>query len=241
MKIDFYAEFPTKESLEKLKLIKFNSVLFMAAKSFKKFKEMEKQVKKINKKIECGYWPIIKDSYWVSPFSNTEDLIELFEELKKCNNRMLIDLELPFNKRMIIKNFFSYFKNRKIIKDFLKSNQKRITTAQFPSPFISLLFKILGLDYSLEIEKTIMWYSSMNHKIINYAIKKSLIKLKDKHKYSISLGTIAIGILGYEKILSPEKLEENLEFIKKIGFNNVVIFRLVGLNKKYMDVIDKFA
>ena len=168
-------------------------------------------------------------------------MIELTEELENCNNHLLIDLELPLDKIMIIKNLFNYFKNRKIIKDFLRSNTEKITTAQFPSSIISLFMKILGLDYNVNVEKSFMWYSSMSPKFMNDNIKKNLIKLKNKSKYSISLGTIAIGILGNEPILSPNKLKENLEFVKKAGFSKVIIFRLGGLNKEYTQVINQFS
>jgi len=240
MKIDFYEEFPKKESIEKLKLIKFKSRLFIAAKSLKDFQRFEKIVKKINNKVECAYWPIILNSYWISPFSNTLDLIELFDELNKCCNHLLIDLELPLNKRLILKNVLSYYKNRKLIKKFLEKNKNRITTAQFPSSIISLFMKILGLDYNINIEKSFMWYSSMIPPIANKHIKKNLMKLKNKNNYSISLGTIAIGILGKEPILSPDNLKRNLEFVKKAGFNKIIIFRLGGLNKDYIKIINKF-
>ncbi len=241
MKIDFYEEFPTKENLIKLKLIKFKSKLFLATKSLHEFKNLEKQTKKINKNIESAYWPILKNSYWISPFSNTQDLIDLFNELEECPNKLLIDLELPLNKKMIIKNIPYYFKNRKIIKDFLKSNNKKITTAQFPSSILSLFMKILGLDYNVNVEKSFMWYSSMISEFINKNIKNRLIKLKNKHGCSISLGTIAIGVLGNEPILSANKLKDDLEFVKKAGFNKVIIFRLGGLNREYIKVINKFA
>jgi len=240
MKIDFYEEFPNEGNLEKLKLIEFKTKLFVAAKSLKKFQELEREVKRINNKVECAYWPIVKNSYWISPFSNNRDLIELFNELNKCPNHLLIDLELPLNKKLIWKSIFSYFKNRKLIKDFLEKNQNRITTAQFPSSIISLFIKILGLDYKVNIEKSFMWYSSMNPKMMNKNIKNNLIKLKNKNNYSISLGTIAIGILGNEPILSPENLKKDLEFVEKAGFNKIVIFRLGGLNKDYIRVINKF-
>jgi hypothetical protein len=240
MKIDFYEEFPKRENIEKLRLIKFKTRLFIAAKSLKEFKELEKKVRRINKKVECAYWPIIKNSYWISPFSNTQDLIDLFDELDKCSNHLLIDLELPLNKALILKNIFSYFINRKLIKDFLEKNQNRITTAQFSSSIISILMRILGLDYNVNIEKSFMWYSSMNSEMMNNNIKKNLIRLKNKNNYSISLGTIATGILGNEPILLPEDLEGDLGFVKKAGFNKIVIFRLGGLNKNYIKIINKF-
>lgn len=37
MKVEFYEEFPTRENLEKLKLIKFKTRLFIAAKSLAEF------------------------------------------------------------------------------------------------------------------------------------------------------------------------------------------------------------
>jgi len=86
-----------------------------------------------------------------------------------------------------------------------------------------------------------MWYSSMIPKFLNRNIKKHILKLKNKSKYSISLGTIATGIFGNEPILSLENLEKDLEFVKKAGFDKVIIFRLGGLNKKYIDVVEKFV
>jgi hypothetical protein len=221
MKIDFYEEFPKKENLNKLKLIKFQTRLFIASKSLKKFQELEKQAKKINNKVECAYWPIIKNSYWISPFADTQDLLDLFNELNKCSNHILIDLELPLNKGLILSNISRYFKNRRLIRSFLKENKNRITTAQFPPSAIDLFMKILGLDYNIKVEKSFMWYSSTNPEMINENVKKKLIRLKNKNAHSISLGTIARGILGNEPILSPDNLKRDVEFIKKAGFNKI--------------------
>ena len=240
MKIDFYEEFPTDENLKKLKLIDFPTRIFVAAKSLDEFKKLEKRIKKINKKVECAYWPIIRNSYWISPFSNTKDLIDLFKELEACDNHLLIDLEFPLNKKMIFKNLFSWRKNKKIIRRFLEKNKARVTTAQFPSPLISRFIRLVGLDYDVKVEKSLMWYSSIISKSINERIKRYLIRLKNKSDYSVSLGTIAFGVFGDEPILSPEDLERDLMFVKRAGFEKIVIFRLGGLNEKYMDIIKKF-
>ena len=85
-----------------------------------------------------------------------------------------------------------------------------------------------------------MWYSSMLSEYINNKVKKNLAEIKDKSNYSISLGTITKGILGNEPIISPENIERDLEFVKKSGFNKVVIFRLGGLNKDYVRVLNRF-
>lgn len=240
MKISFYEEFPKKANLEKLRLINFPCRLFIAGKSLEEFKDLERKVCKINKKVRCAYWPIIKNSYWISPFSNTCDLIELFEELEGCENELLVDLEFPLNKKFILKNFLKFFKNKKLIIDFLERNKERVVTAEFPSSILYFFMKFAGLDYNIKTEKSLMWYSSMMPDFMNKNIKKNLIKLKDKDDYSISLGTIDIGILGNESILSYESLRKDLEFVKKAGFNKVIIFRLGGLNKDYINIINKF-
>ena len=241
MQIDFYEEFPTKENLSKLRLVKYPIRLFVATKSIREFNELEQQIKKIKRDVRVGYWPIVPNSYWISPFSNTKDLILLFKEIEKIKNPLLIDLELPFqNKLLIIKNLPKFFKNKNLIGRFLEKNKRGITVAEFPASIISFFMKLIGLDYNIKTEKSLMWYSSMISKIMNTNIKKNLVELKNKFQYSISLGTIAPGIWKDEPILTPKNLEKDLEFVKKAGFNKVIIFRLGGLNKEYIKIINKF-
>lgn len=241
MKIEFYEEFPNKKNLEKLKLIKFQTKIFLAARSIKEFKKYEKIAKSYKKNLEVAYWPIIKNSYWISPFSNTKDLIELFSELEKIKNPLLLDLELPLKSRwkMYLKNIFSFRKNKRLIYDFLKRNKSRITTAEY-GYLSNKSKKILGLNYSVDCEKSVMFYTSMFSEKMKEKIKNKILKIKDKSNYSISLGTIAIGILGDEPILLMENLERDLKFVKKSGFKKVVIFRLEGLNKNYLNLLNKF-
>ena len=139
---------------------------------------------------------------------------------------------------MYLKNIFYFRKNKKLIRNFLEKNKNRITTAQYPSSFVLKIMKILGLDYNIKTEKSLMWYSSMFQKFQNKTIKLNLKKIKNKKNYSISLGTIATGILGNEPILSPEDLEKDLYFVKNAGFKKAIIFRLGGLNKKYIRAIE---
>ncbi len=240
MQIDFYEEFPTQESLGKLKLIKYPIRLFLAAKSLDEFRGLERKVRQIKKDTEVAYWPIIKNSYWISPFANHSDLSELFQELEKIKNHLLIDLELPRDRKLIYKNLPDFLRNKKLIREFLEHNRERITTAEFPASIISFFMKMLGLDYNIKTEKGLMFYTSMNSGIMNRNIKKNLKRLRDKENYSISLGTIATGILGNEPILSPKNLEKDLEFVNHSGFNKVIIFRLGGLSKEYIKIINKF-
>ena len=101
--------------------------------------------------------------------------------------------------------------------------------------------KILGLNYRVDCEKSPMFYTSMkSHKEIKNT-KKYLSRIKNKKQYAVALGTIAIGIQGNEPILSTKNLEKDLKFVEKVGFNKVIIFRLGGLNKEYLKILNKFA
>jgi hypothetical protein len=99
--------------------------------------------------------------------------------------------------------------------------------------------KPLGLNYDINLEKSFMWYSSMSSDQKNKKSRKYLSQIKNKN-HSVSLGTIATGILETEPILSPKNLEKDLLFVKNSGFNKVTIFRLGGLNRDYLDIIKKF-
>lgn len=241
MEIGFYEEFPSKSNLKKLELIKFPTRIFIAAKSLSEFREYEKIAKNNKKDLEVGYWPTIPNSYWISPFSNMSDLKELFVELEKIENPLLIDLEFPLkNKSIFLKNSLSFFKNKRLIRRFLEENKGRITTAEYiRSPF-SWGTKFLGLDYDIQTEKSLMFYSSTIDKETTQIWRNKISQIEDKTNYSISLGTIATGILGNEEPLFPENLEGDLEFVENAKFKKVIIFRLGGLNKKYISVLEKF-
>jgi len=240
MQINFYSEFP-KEGLKKIDLIDYKCKIFFAADSLRKFKRIKNKVGEINKKIICCWWPIFKGSYWVSPFSDTDELKRIFSELDNTNEELLIDLELPFlNKKLFFKNLFKLRKNRALIREFLEENKERITTAQFPLITGKIFGRFLGLDYKTNTEKSIMCYSSIIPKFIDKAIKRQLANMKNKGEYSIGVGTIATGILSNENILVPEKMEKDLEFLKEIGVKKVIIFRLGGLNGDYIKIIKKY-
>lgn len=61
----------------------------------------------------------------------------------------------------------------------------------------------------------------------------------NQSRVGFGLGTIAIGVLGNEPILSPENLYQDLHWAKESKVEEVFIFRLGGLNELYMSEIKK--
>jgi len=254
MKVNFFEEFPNNKSLGKAKLIDFDSTIFIASKSLKEFKKYKNQLKKINPKLEAAYWPIINRSYWISSFSYNEDVQNLYKNLKankEKNLKILLDLELPLSYKLYFKNIFSFRKNKKIIKKIFQNQEKlgiNVYTAEYPitSKIAEWFFGVLGVWYNIDKfphKKIMMYYTSMlNRKYLNKS-KKRAIKTKYLEygdNFEVALGTTAIGILGNEPKITYDNFRKDFEFVKKSGIKTITIFRLEGLDKKYLKIIKKF-
>jgi len=257
MRIDFFEEFPTVENFRKAELIDFESTIYIAAKSLKQFYDLKKQLNNINPSLEAAYWPTLEKSYWISPFSRTYELENLIKELlaRKQNDRLkvLIDLELPIlNKKLFVRNLGSFLKNKILIGRLFKLAGRlniEFLTAEYPviDEFSQKVLKCLGVSYSPEKyphKKIVMLYSSLisNEKILRLMKDFTAKKFrKYGQNLQVGLGTIATGILGNEPILSPKKLDRDLNFLRENGIETAVIFRLGGLNEKYLEVIEKYV
>lgn len=259
MKISFYEEFPTKESLDKIILINFPTKLIVAAKSLEEFNSTKNRIigyKNDNIK-EVIYWPILdkKEGYWFSAFAKNSALKRIINELRQNKNPLTImwDAELPITPSLIFTQILNYFKNRKIILDFFKNAEKykiKIMTSEYPleSKFLrNLLFSLFLISFDTKKyknKKIAMLYTSFlkNHPDIESFLERqiSIGKKAFGNDFMVALGTIAAGISGNEPILKPEELDRDLRVAKNKGINDVVIFRLGGLNKIYLNVIKKY-
>jgi hypothetical protein len=247
MKINFFEEFPKKENLKKAQLINFKSLIFIAAKNLKEFNSHAQYLKKINKKITPAYWPVLKktEGYWLSPFSQTKALQRVFKQLQNNKNKLtvLLDLEFPTHQpSLFIKNLFRFFKNKKIINQFINNKPKNLTltTAEYilENKPLNFFLSFLGIHIKNKniSERIFMCYTSMAR---NNFFKELMYKNIQKHP-SIGLGTIATGILGHEPILTKANLQKDLDLAKKSKVKTATIFRLGGLNKDYLKVINNF-
>lgn len=243
MLISFFEEYPTKQNLEKLKLINFQTKLYIASPSIKKFNEVKSKIKSSGVK-EIIYWPTLKkeEGYWFSPFSKSSALKRVLKEIPK-DFPVMIDLELPTtqNPKLYFTQLHNFPRNKLLISRFVKQHKKVYTAEYFP---IKPTLKFIGLNYDpikyrskmIKMFYTSMWPFSRNF------LEKKIKDYKEKYKESFipALGTIATGVSGNEPILSLKKLERDLEIARKKDIKEVIIFRLGGLNKDYIKSISKF-
>lgn len=243
MIVSFFEEFPTKENLEKIKLIDFKTKLYVVSGSLAEFKKILPEIEKKNIK-EIIYWPVLKkeEGYWYSPFSKRSAIIRTLKEIPD-KLPVMIDLELPTtqNSNLYFTQLHNFPKNKLLIERFIRQHNSVYTAEYFP---IKRTMKFLGLHYNpikykskmIKMFYTSMWpfpRSFLENKIREY-------KEEYKERFIPAFGTIAAGILRKEPILSPEKLKEDLEIANKSNIKEVIIFRLGGLNKDYLRVISKF-
>lgn len=246
MKISFFEEFPTKENLNKLNLINFPTKLYLASSSLQEFNKIKSQIK--NKHIkEFIYWPILKRSegYWISPFTKRSALKRIFKETK--NTAIMLDLELPtrHNPFLYVTQLLNFFRNKSLIKKFINNYNKPVYLAEYypESKFSQLLLTFFGLHYKNKKVKVIkMIYHSL-HNFKEEFVRKELERgVKEYNKnYLVALGTISTGIHGNKPNIKIKQLELDLKLARKANVNEVIIFRLGGLNKTYLNVLNKFT
>lgn len=246
MIISFFEEYPTKENLDKLKLVKFPTKLYIAAESLDAFYKIKDKIKSKNVK-KVIYWPLLKkeEGYWMSPFADSRALKRVIDETR--NIPLLWDAEIPRKKILLLKNIIHFHKNKRMIKDFLSSHKEDVYCAEYyPETGIAyLLLKALGLEFrakefgDYEVK---MLYSSMHH-FSDEFMKKEIGKYVDDAdgKLIPAFGVLAKGTRGDEKKISLEILERDLKIAKDAGVKEVIIFRLGGLTKEYADLLRKFS
>ncbi len=242
MRISFFEEFPTKQNLSKIKYVDFPTKLYLAAHSVTEFEKISVQSPHVQEKI---YWPILdkREGYWLSPFSNHQALQRILHELRESPVSVMWDAELPttHNPALLFKELPFFFSNRDKIRQFI-SQRKNVSIAEYSGPPERMLY-FLGLSFRDTSHYPIkMLYSSMH----NYSKEAFRDAVSQAHKQygkrlRIGLGTLAHGILGTEPMISSKMLERDLVITQDLGIEEVILFRLGGLNKEYARICKKFS
>ena len=263
MKISFFEEFPTATNLAKLKYVSWDTKLYLAAPNVKEFLRLEKDIlKKYSNVKECVYWPTleISEGYWLSPWTDTAALSQLFKSLLLEQKRrgekgedslsVMLDFEPPKLKRQIISRFFSFSKNRRLIMNFLLDAKKagiklyNIEMSHLPESIVWML----GLGYSPKAfghKNIAMYYRSMLQRFVGAFIAKSRfvsrVRKFVKRDMIIGIGLIAGGIYEIEPVYGAKELGEDLQICSSTGCDEVIVFRLGGMNAGFEEVCEKYV
>lgn len=241
MRVSFFEEFPTKKNLEKLRFIKFPTKVYLGCKSLKEFNAIV-----LPKNCEKVYWPVLKEEegYWISPWSESSALKRVFSELQGKKVSVMLDVEFPKKRYLLLTNIHNTLRNFYLITRFLKTYKNKVYTTEYSigdSFVVSSLFNFIGMRYSPKIfgnDVIKLLYTSWGA-YMRYHFEKDvrtgIASFKDK--ILIGLGMTAPGVKEREPLIKPKELKRDLKICKKYGIKEVVIFRLGGLNKEFLKVI----
>ena len=213
MKVEFFAEYPS--DLRNSKKVDWDSKIYFASPK---------------PKNDFTWWPIMKRGYFISYLSPKDDLVELLNAIEHYKpNEVMLDLEVPL--KIEIKGTHE---KKKILEKILEEADK-VTTVEYPylSNITESMKKKIGLTLESD-EKIYICHTSYSPRILSKIFEKAY-----KRDAKIGVGTIAKGKFGFERIMKPKELKNTLRKLEEYG-RDVVIYRLGGLNKEYIEIIKEF-
>lgn len=256
MEVSFFEEFPHEKTLEKIAQIDFDTRIYVAAKNLSQFYEYEDQFKAQNPQIkQVIYWPVLEkeEGYWISPWSDSAALERVFEEIKdrkdKKKQEVLLDLE-PSLQRSRLLGFKDFRKNKEQIEEFVaNAKEYNISLSTVEKSYIPEgILEYFDLSFNPEEfgnQKIKMYYSSYRRKlwpdfVVDKLFERKVSRYAEKG-IKLGLGLIAPGIHNEAHYISPETLQTEVKIASDYGIQEVIIFRLEGLNEEYLKVLEKFV
>ena len=255
MRLSIFEEYPTTENLQKLDLLRQPVYLYIAAPSLKQWKVHRDAVINHPFVTGVGYWPILteREGYWLSPFAQLTAIERVINELRACGEELTVlwDAEPPLIRpSRFIKGLPSFFKKRKLIFEFMKVAKSKglsVVSCEYASTgsFIDWIYRQFGVSFEQAdgiAQKMVMCYTSLP--LVAFLRNRLLRQIKGQQKrykgcYSVALGTIAKGAFGNEPILTPEGLRKDLAALSELAVEEVVLFRLGGLDEHYLKVLNE--
>lgn len=260
----FVEEEPTDEILGRLRYGMFPLTLIPAAHNPVEFRETRRKILAARPHTKLILWPTFykESSHWISPLSNRHELLAVESWLQSLTRDdvagYMLDLELPtLQLSMMKKNFWSFSKNKKLIKQMAKIAQKRgleLYTAEYPAidAYSEFLKGKLGVSLPQSYGHTAipMWYSSVLKDVGN-KIGINLVRLTFAHikrqikqgrKLCVGVGvTTSAGIGGSMSVLSAHDLDRDLHALQSIGVTCAAVYHLAGMTPEHFAVCSKYV
>ena len=212
MQINFFYEFKEKKDLEKLNEINHKTNLYLACHSYKKFNEALSIIKNKNIK-EIIYWQTskLKKNYWISPYSQKNTLLKIFNY--NMNTHIMNNIEINKNSLLFLMKLSSLFKNKKSFNEFL--NDKEYPSGKYAEgEFKNKLISFFGINfdpYKYNKRKIKSLYKALKKNNLTIIKKEVPYKMfKEKSAYLMTMR-------------NKEGLNKNIKLAKELGCNEIMI------------------
>ena len=254
LEINFFEEFPTEENIDKLQYVTIETKIYLAAYNLEEFMFWQEYIQdKYPQVTEVIYWPILnkEDGYWISPWTKQHALINLFDSLNNHNKpiSIMLDIEFPKKKSLILTESPKIDENYQLIKKFLEESPNNNISVKLieMSHLDTKMLQNIGMSFSkkeYDIEIIQMYYTSFLRHFLPSFITDSLFIIKAHQAATqnniLGIGLIATGIYGNEPTYTKEILEKELDIVEDEGVQEVIIFRLGGIDEKYTYLLKKY-
>lgn len=243
MQTIFWCEFPEKVDWDEArKTIKFDTEIYVAAKTRKEYEDWKKRVK--TKNIGVGAWPRLdeEEGYWFSGHLEKEQI----DKLKEFRGlKIKVDIEPPFPGKgfsmikaalYLLRYTLRKGKNNQYLEETIKKLGDKVIISGFPLPgWITKRYgDITRLDRGME--KNFISYTTLFIRPISrwYAKRfaRSMIK-RYGNKAMFALGCTGPGVFGNERTYKNlEQFREDLKMIRETGAEKIVVFNIEGIMER---------
>ncbi|MGE0713107.1 MAG: hypothetical protein AB7N76_35310 [Planctomycetota bacterium] len=250
MRIDFFEEYPTPETLAPAARLGAPTRVYLAARGLEDYRRAAGLLRELAPLAEPAWWVLLPRSYWVSPLAAGDELTALQAALTgpAAPGAALLDLELPLVRPLrFLAGAPGFARNKERLRALFAAAGARglsLATAEYPAlgPGSARLLGALGVRYPGEHLRLPMCYRSLLPGPLRRRMWAQVAReaAAAPGRVGVGLGTIARGALQREPILPPAQLAEDLSFFAAAGAATATIFRLGGLDDAYLERLRPF-
>lgn len=223
MRISFFEESPNKTDFQKLQLLDFNPSLYVASPCYEEFKEIKRSLPN----YEVIWWMTLPRfvGYWISPFTPKNHIIKLFKDIKKTEDKAMLDIEYPLLAPWLFLTQIIRFQDNKesLCQLISELGEKIILCENAGNNLCDTKCGKIWMCYTSLIVGT----SNRKRKVLSWFCEEGVTRWGKNFK--IGLGCIGKGILGIEPQLQVGELKRDLNIAFKSNVEEVIIYRLEGV------------
>lgn len=252
MDVSFFEEFADEEMIEIVSRLPYEVKIYLAEEEVTEFIVWRDELLSTGKVKEVVWWPLLEeeDGYWFSPWSDSKAMERVFDDVIEHNlSSVMLDVEVPKRRGDIMRRSEDFDLNQELIESFIvNASSKGIGVYVIEVTHLSpAILEEIGLVYDLNLGQTPirMHYSSfllswLPEWIVDSWYTREIETVLERDGI-LGIGLIAPGIYGNEPTYDADRLEKELEMAREADIEEVVIFRLGGVDEEVRSVLEQLS
>lgn len=197
--------------------------MYIASPCYEEFKEIKKSLPV----YEVIWWMTLPRfvGYWISPFTPKNHMVKLFKDIKKTEDKAMLDIEYPLLAPWLFLTQIIRFQdnNESLCQLISELGEKIILCENAGNNLCDTKCGKIWMCYTSLIVGT----NNRKRKVLSGFCEEGVTRWGKNFK--IGLGCIGKGILKVEPQLSVMELKRNLYTAHECGVKEAIIYRLGGV------------